>query len=231
MPIPYSMFALALVMTAGSLTQKGWWWLALWPAVNFALLGWAHLGQNAGIYGKRADGTLPVWSWAVFLPLHLLTRVVWRLVCVHNRAPACQQVLPDLSIGRRLLNHECQTRFDNYVDLTAEFTESSAIRRSPGYILVAILDGAAIDPNILRQAIDQLRPGTTFIHCAQGFGRTGLFSAAVLLRRGLVRDPAEALARLRAVRPGIRLSPLQQRSLEQFACLISESAATTSAVN
>lgn len=38
------------------------------------------------------------------------------------------------------------------------------------------------------------------VHCAAGLGRTGVFAAALLVREGLA--PAEAIARVRAVRPG-----------------------------
>jgi hypothetical protein len=59
----------------------------------------------------------------------------------------------------------------------------AAIRQSPGYFLLPILDGAAIKPDVLKRTIDGLLPGSTYIHCAQGHGRTGMFCAALLIRR------------------------------------------------
>jgi hypothetical protein len=223
------MFGLAIALIVIGVRQGGWWLLALWPAVNFALLGIGHAAGLHGIYGKRAEGVLPFWSWIVFLPLHLMTYAVWRLVCAFSSRPAYQVVVPDLTIGRRLLAHEMPAAFDNYVDLTAEFSEPREVRRLPGYSLVPILDGGAIEPAILRLAIDALRPGTTFIHCAQGVGRTGLFSAALLIRRGVASSPEDALDRLRSARPGIQLNNRQQACLNDFAALVSQNAANEGA--
>jgi protein-tyrosine phosphatase len=120
-------------------------------------------------------------------------------------------------VGRRLLAHEVVGEFANYVDLTAEFSEPSAIRRNPGYMSVPILDGSAPDPAALDQAVSRLRPGRTFIHCAQGHGRTGLFALAMLLRSGRAGSADEGLRKLQAARPGVRLSKVQLRCIERFA--------------
>jgi protein-tyrosine phosphatase len=105
-----------------------------------------------------------------------------------------------------LLPSEVPAGFDNYVDLTAEFAEPSSIRRSSAYVCFPILDGAAPAPQALRKAVGNLRPGRTFVHCGQGYGRTGLFAAAVLLTSGAAGTMEEALQMLVAARPGIRLN-------------------------
>jgi protein-tyrosine phosphatase len=153
----------------------------------------------------------------LFLPLLALTTAVWHLVRLLTREMAHNSVTENVVVGRRLLPSELTREFDNYVDLTAEFAEPSAIRRRFGYVCFPILDGGAPTPEALREAVGRLRPGTTFIHCAQGHGRTGLVALAVLLTSGAARDIEDGLQILRAARPGIRLNPDQQRCIDRFA--------------
>ena len=169
------------------------------------------------MFGKRPDGTLPWWSWLLFLPLLSYTSAVWHLLRIFSRKPACSVVTEQLVVGRRLLPSELDAEFDNYVDLTAEFAEPAAVRASPSYRSFPILDWAAPSPEMLRAAVGSLRPGRTFIHCAHGYGRTGLFALAVLLRSGVARSVEDGLRMLRAVRPGIRLSREQYRCIQSYA--------------
>jgi hypothetical protein len=142
---------------------------------------------------------------------------VWHVLRLVSREPAQNEVTEDLVIGRRLLPSEIRGNFENYVDLTAEFPEPRAIRTFPNYLSFPILDRAAPESIVLHEAIKRLRPGRTFIHCAQGQGRTGLFTLAVMLRTGCAKTVAEGMAKLRAVRPGVQLSTAQQRCIEEFA--------------
>jgi protein-tyrosine phosphatase len=153
----------------------------------------------------------------LFLPFLLFVGAVWHIVRLVSREPAQNEPTDNLVIGRRLLPREINGEFANYVDLTAEFQEPQAIRNAPNYVSFPILDGAAPDSRAMREVIDRLRPGRTFIHCAQGHGRTGLFALALMLRTGCVKTAAEGLERLRAVRPGVSLSAAQQRCIDEFA--------------
>ena len=103
------------------------------------------------------------------------------------------------------------------MDLTAEFAEPLAIRRLAGYRSFPILDGAAPVPDELLGFIGRLSPGRTFIHCAQGHGRTGLFALALMLKIGTAQTCEEGLEKLRSVRPGINLSAVQSRCIESVA--------------
>lgn len=208
---------LGLVLVVLGLIERGGLLLAVWLGCDFLALGVAHGRGLHGVFGKRADGTLPLWSWFVFLPLLIYTTVVWHLIRLFSREPARNAVTERLVIGRRLLTFELEGEFDNYVDLTAEFSEPSAISRSPSYLSFPILDGSAPTPEALRAAVASLRPGRTFIHCAQGHGRTGLFALAVLLSSGVARSVEDGLRMLSAVRPAIRLSRDQHRCIEIYA--------------
>jgi protein-tyrosine phosphatase len=210
---------LGLALTTMGVAQGGWFLISVWFGMNFLLVGLAHFGKWHRILGKRSDGTLPLWSWLVFGPLLLYTSAVWHLLRLLNREPAQNTVTTDLVVGRRLLPSETQEHFENYVDLTAEFVELARIRNSEGYICFPILDGSAPDPGALRDALKELRPGKTFIHCAQGHGRTGLFACALLLASGKARSVDEGLSMLQNVRPRVRLSRAQRACLDQFAAM------------
>jgi hypothetical protein len=92
----------------------------------------------------------------------------------------------------------------------------------PGYIALPTLDGAAPDPAAVADALARLRPGVTYVHCAQGHGRTAAFALALLLRRGDVKTVEEGMERLRAVRPGVRLSRPQMKFAREWEAAMGE---------
>jgi len=208
---------LGIVLIILGSVQRGWFLVAVWLGCDFLVLGVAHGRGSHQVFGKRANGTLPLWSWLVFLPLFIYTTVVWHLIRLFSREPARNTITEQLVVGRRLLAYELDGQFDNFVDLTAEFSEPSSIRCSPSYRSFPILDGAAPTPEALRMAVAGLRPGRTFIHCAQGHGRTGLFALAVLLSSGVARNVEDGLRILSAARPAIRLSREQHRCIQIYA--------------
>ena len=184
---------------------------------DFLILAIAHWRSAHRAFGKRPDGSLPVWSWLLFFPLLIYTLAVWHLLRLVTREPAQSSITKDLVVGRRLLASEFNDEFDNYIDLTAEFSEPPRIRRSPAYRSFPILDGAAPTPEALWQAVAGLKQGRTYVHCAQGHGRTGLFALAVLLDSGAVRTIEDGLRMLTAIRPGIRLNRAQYRCIQDYA--------------
>ncbi len=220
MPYKYLLSLLGMTLIALGSSSGTWMVPVAWMGGDFLLLGVAHAMGAHRIIGKRADGSLAWWGWLLFLPLLALTAVVWRLTCLLSREPAYNALTEDLVVGRRLLPSELPREFDNYIDLTAEFAEPRAIRRKPGYVSVSILDGGAVNPEDLRDAVAGLRPGTTFIHCAQGHGRTGMFALAVLISNGTAKSVEEGLHILQANRPGIRLNRAQRQCIERIAAQV-----------
>jgi protein-tyrosine phosphatase len=212
---------LGIVLIAWGALERAWLIPLLWLGGNFLALGIAHGAGAHRIFGKRSDGSLSLWGWLLFLPLLALTTAVWHLVRLLTRETAHNSVTENVVVGRRLLSSELPREFDNYVDLIAEFAEPSVIRHRAGYVSFPILDGGTPAPEALREAVGRLRAGTTFIHCAQGHGRTGLFALAVLLTSGAARNIEEGLRMLRAARPAIRMNGDQRRCIEQFAAELS----------
>lgn len=197
-------------------------WVPAWFGADFLIVSIAYFSRTAGVFGKRPDGTLPAWSWVLFGPFFAFSNLVWNFGRLVARSPACNTVSPDLVIGRRLLEGENVGTFSNFVDLTAEFPEPRSFRQSGGYLNFPILDAGAPDPEALREAINKLRPGRTYVHCAQGYGRTGLFAVALLVNSGVVSSSEEGLRLLKSVRARVHLNAEQQRCMAGFMQLISK---------
>lgn len=208
---------LGCLLVVYGVIESGWMCLSVWLGADFLVLSVAYGCGAHGVFGKRPDGVLPLGSRIFFLPFLIYTWLVWHLVRLVSREPMRNVVTDRLVVGRRLLDSEMDVEFENYVDLTAEFIEPEGIRRSSAYKSFPILDASAPSPEILLAAVKELRPGRTFIHCAQGHGRTGMFALAVLLHSGAVQSVDEGLRVLQVARPGIRLTSEQRRCIERYA--------------
>ena len=202
-------------------------WALLWPAAAFTGVAAAYLAGRPGWLGKRPDGSRRRPAAALFAPYTLFASGVWH---IHRRlggdgAAAWDRLEGNLFLGRRPLPvglpPEVAADPDAVIlDLTAEFRDPPAVRRRPGYRCVPILDAAAPDADRLREIVALLPPPggpPAFVHCANGRGRTGTVAAAWLLAHGRANTAEDALARVRAARPRVRLLPRQRATLEAFA--------------
>jgi hypothetical protein len=193
-----------------------------WLGLSLLCVGWAYLRHDTRVFGKRPDGTRHVAATLALLPYLAVLGLVWQLARLTSREPAVSQLDGPLWLARRLLAHELPAAVETIVDLTCEQVEPAGIRQRPHYVCVPILDATAPRLDELRAAVERVAAADrVLIHCAQGRGRTGLFAAALLLRRGLAATPDEALARITAVRPGVRLSSVQRQALDDYASALS----------
>ncbi|WP_197532535.1 dual specificity protein phosphatase family protein [Symmachiella macrocystis] len=196
---------MGLLLGVRAIVSSGWWLVCLWPAMNLTVLGIAYLGNWPWIFGKRPNGRLSFVPVVVFLPYLLYAWTIWRLTYFVRREHPYDIVTDQLDIGRRLLAQEMIDGIDNVIDLTCEFAEPTAICSAVNYVSCPILDGSIPTWPQLRRLIDEINEcaGTTYIHCAQGHGRTGLVAAALLMHRDPDLSPHDALRQLQAVRPAL----------------------------
>ena len=194
----------------------GWWHLLHWFSLNCVLLAAGYAGLGPRIFGKGPDGRIPIWSRAVHLPFMLYSALVWHLLRILSREHRTDEVSADLVIGRRLRASEMLTGVANYVDLTAETEDPESVRSSEAYVALPILDADVPDRESLARVVSNLRPGKTFVHCAQGHGRTGLFALALLAARGQIRSFDEGIAKLTAGRPGVGLNARQEAFMREY---------------
>ena len=219
----YLLALLGIVLIVLGFVEGPWFYVAVWLGCDFLIVAVAHVLKAHRVFGKRPDGTLPLWSRLLFFPLLIYQTIIWHVTRLLERGPAQSVVNEHLVVGRRLLPFELRGNFDNYIDLTAEFSEPQKIRTSPSYRSFPILDGTAPAPEELRAAVATLRPGLTYVHCAQGHGRTALFALAVLLSSDAAHSVDDGMRMLTAVRPGIRLSQSQRKCIDMCMDQISKS--------
>lgn len=88
------------------------------------------------------------------------------------------------------------------------------------YLHLLVEDDHAPSLEQLRTGVDFIsaeiaQGGSVYIHCGSGIGRAATMAAAYLVSTGLTGE--EAWARIRAVRPFIRPTPVQLEQLQRFA--------------
>ena len=214
-------YTLIYGLLGAALTYWGWslgWWglLLVWFALSFFALAAGHAGLGPRVFCKRADGKIPFWSKVLHLPFLIYAGIIRFVSVTVSNGNAADQVSERLIIGRRLRTMEVPGGIVNYVDLTAEMEDPQEIRERQGYVCFPILDGSVPSKEDLKKAIMNLADGVTYVHCAQGYGRTALFALALLAAQGQIRSVTQGLDCLKAVRPGIRLNSAQRHFIEAY---------------
>lgn len=197
----------------------GWGWLLLWPALSFLIVACGYLGLGAKVFGKRRNGTIAWYAFVYLAPYLVYTWAVWHLSRILSTEDCYNEISPGLYIGRRALAHELPPDIEAVVDLTAEFPEPADVRTGRRYLCLPTLDASVPTDGrfkaLLETVIRISEP--TYIHCAEGHGRSGTLAAAVLLCKGLATDVDEATIRLQQVRPRVRLKA-RQKALVSRVC-------------
>jgi protein-tyrosine phosphatase len=210
-------FAVLAILTCYlAVSQGGLWYLLLWFAISFFALAAGYAGVGASIFSKRPDGTIPLWAKIIHFPFLAYTEAVWHATRLLSRENPSDKVEADLILGRRVLAGELPDGIVNCVDLTAEFEETAEIRESTNYISLPILDAGVPTSQDLAKALSQLKEGATYVHCAQGHGRSGMVILAMLHARGSVASFEEGISVLTKARPGVRLNNAQESFTKKF---------------
>jgi protein-tyrosine phosphatase len=193
-------------------------WLLFWPATSFMLVGLGYLGLGARVFGKRGDGTLGMVALIVLAPFLLYTRVMWHMLRLVRREPACNEVAPGLYVGRWPRPGDLPPEVAIVVDMTAEFSPARGVCEGRRYVCLPTLDGSVPSLRHLARLVDEIAAadGPIYAHCAEGHGRSGMLATALVLRRGIAKSVDEAIDGLRAARPGIRLAAAQRALVAQL---------------
>ena len=218
----YLAFALAIVsfvsIQRGIIVGNGWYIatvVSLWCTGAAVLLFLGYEENDSACFGKHEDGRLPPMSWIVFLPylIPLWTRQL--ILTTLSRENSSDKLVDGVFIGRRPTQpRDIPAGTAVCADLAAEFPASRAELKYGGqYVSFPILEASFRSCEALIACIDSLPENGLYIHCAQGHGRTGFFSCALLLRRGTVKTLPEAEALVTRVRPGVKLRKAQREFL------------------
>lgn len=195
---------------------RGVWLALIWFGVSLWALSIGYLGIGAKVLGKSKSGAIAPWARLLHLPFLLYARILWHATRLISREAPFHVVSDDLLIGRRLVPYEMPRDIKNYVDLTAELEDPPSVKNDFNYICLPILDGYVPKAKELSSAISRLQDGRTYVHCAQGHGRTGLFTLALLAERHMINGLGAGVSLLKSVRPGLRLNSLQIAFLRNY---------------
>ena len=209
-------FSFALIgaaLAALAVLRGGAWWAALWPAVSFLVVAVAYAGGGPRLLGKGAGGRFAPWAVVVLGPFVLFTWLVWHADRLLARGPAGHEVAPGVWVGRRPGSHELPPDTRLVVDLTCEMWPPRRLGDAGrSYVCAPTLDGAAPADaalaDLMRLVADT--PGTIYIHCARGRGRSAALAAALLVARGVAADVTEAEQMLTSALSVVRLNAAQR---------------------
>lgn len=227
----YLAFALALVsfvsIQRGIIVGNGWYLatlVSLWLTGAAVLLFLGYEENDPTCFGKHEDGRLPLMSWIVFSPYLIPLWIRQFFLTTRSRENPSDKLVDGVFIGRRpVRSRDIPSSTTVCVDLAAEFPASRAeLKYGGGYVSFPILEASFRSCEALIACIDSLPENGLYIHCAQGHGRTGFFSCALLLRRGTVKTLPEAEAMVVRVRPGVKLRKAQREFLETNVHLLTD---------
>ncbi len=209
-------FCLAAVLIRGT------GWILLWPGGSFCIVALAYYVRAPWVLGKSDRGQISALHYFALWPYFILCQTIWSILTTFRKEDPFNEISPGIVIGRRLLDREYPNHFDRVIDLTAEFTEPAVVRTSGDYHSFRILDASVPCAGRLLDFVHSLGelPGTTFIHCAVGHGRSGMFCAVLLLAKQRANTPDEALQMIYDRRPGVWLRKGQRRIVDQAAVLL-----------
>ena len=208
--------ALAAALIGLAARYGTWWYLLVYPATSFAIVGIGYLGIGHWVFGKRTDGQRHWLARLLLWPYLAMANLTWHLVRLTSREAPFDEVHADLYLSRRLLAHELPGDVRSVVDLTCELSDPVSSWQIEHYRCFPMLDAFGAEPEeLVALAEDILQmPSPVLIHCAQGHGRTGLVGAVVLMLSGHARSAKQALEYVKIVRPGIELSSAQRETLQ-----------------
>jgi hypothetical protein len=184
----------------------------IWFGANFMAIGANYaFPRHFGVFRKK-NGQISLPRKVLLLPYLTLLHVTWHLLRKTSSDAPFAELTPGIFIGRRLLPTEYPP-IATVVDLTSEFDEH--VPDGAHLIAFPILDGAPTEPCTLREMAEKIGASVMpiYIHCAQGYGRTSMVSAAVLLELRAAPNVASALDMIRKVRPGAMPNAAQRQAL------------------
>jgi protein-tyrosine phosphatase len=209
----YAAGSALLALAAASSGPWGWW--LYWPAVSLLLVAACYAGLGAAGFQKCANGRHSLGARWLFAPYRWGAWINARMWT--RRAPASAAVTERVWLGRLPRPGEPDhQRFAQVLDLCAELDGPH-----PGVQVQPLLDLVQPTRQELQQAADRLEQlaarGPVLVCCALGYSRSAAVVATWLCRTGQAASTADALARLRRVRPQVVLKAALVRAIDQAA--------------
>ena len=211
---------------------RPWGFVLVWPAASMLIIAAAYIWLGPNVFRKR-DGRL---GFATRFALGPYLLGGW-LTLPHYRRQAATwvEVTPQLILGRRLTDAEAREQIGRGVaavlDLTSECAAPPAFR-AIAYRNIPVLDLTVPTPRQLDDAVAFIRAHAhdgrkVYLHCKLGRSRSAAVAAAYLIAEGIAPSAAEAVERVRRVRPEIVVGAGTLAALERYAQQRREQSAST----
>lgn len=203
-------------------SHGGWWWLLLYPGIGQIITSLGYLYLGAGVFGKRKDGLIPLWSILLNGPYLFYYNALWislRLLRIKN---SFDPIDDSLWLGRRPLAGELPQGVKWVIDLTAEMPRKSGVIDDEHYLCVPILDVSILPPAQILELAKKVAAldGPALVHCAEGRGRSATLMAAILMVRKSAPSAQQAIDLLKTKRSGIKINRRQRACLNEVEKLL-----------
>jgi len=190
---------------------------------NFLVTLGFLFNAGTGLIGKRKNGSLPWWSYVVWLGFIGPT---WLYTFLHTQlgkskgVREADEVLPGWWLGSRYADvaRERPETFSGIVDLTCELPER--VKEKDNYCLVPVWDGTPPSTRDIDRAADfcvtNSKSGHILVHCAHGRGRSTTVFVAALVKAGKYDTWQNAFAACKLRRPAVKLNAKMRKALETW---------------
>lgn len=189
----------------------------VWASIVLALVTIAMAVRKPAFFGKRPDGTMPWWSYALFLPWHLTVRTTARADRTLSKDGLYTEIKPGWWVGGWPVLDFPWSGETAVLDVTCELPRT----RGDAYLCLPTWD--ATEPTLedlergVSWAVEQRAAGrTVLIHCAHGRGRSVTVLCAALAKAGVYPSWEEAYNDV-GKRRRVRITEVQRRLLNRWA--------------
>jgi len=179
--------------------------------------------NHTKLFAKRADGSFPWWSLAIFYPYLLTLKAYVHVRRILTLEPVFTEVEPGLFVGGwpAFYSH-VPPGLKGVIDCTCELPRNPCLSELP-YLCVPIWDSRGPRPaeieSAVRWAVKQgceSSKNCILIHCAFGHGRSVTIMCALLITLGVCDTWQNAETYIKRSRPGARLNKGQKKSLIEW---------------
>eukprot|EP00887_Chlorella_sp_A99_P003205 scaffold9.g3205.t1 len=179
-----------------------------------------------GLFGKDPrTGRIPLLRFLLLWPYHLGVRCTMLAYQATSREELCSKVADRLYLGawpRSRADLPAAAQDCAMLDATTALNPSRRKVAAAAYKPALAWETWGLEPAGFEEAVQwalaqQAAGCTVLVHCTHGHGRSAVAAAAVLIGAGQARDVDEALARVRAARPGASPNHRQVAQLRKWA--------------
>lgn len=141
------------------------------------------------IINKQRNGSINPLLLIINLPWLILTWNIFKLQILCSKENFCDQIEDtNIWISRRPTSKDDISKFEIIIDLTSEFL---SYKTNNQYISYPNLDGHILKNQPIISNFNKDKK--TLIHCANGHGRSALFTAILLKENGVCSSIKESL--------------------------------------